>query len=130
MSNYHTPECLAQFHFAAHELKDFTLRHPRYCLMCGGAGSHTSYDAVEFWGALISMPSLEACDKCIGQGRCSLCAHQHDDEWGGEKCAVCEWQWYGDIQAPELMDETDCGCFDAELNSIYQHKEEYDDRII
>jgi len=65
------------------------------CPVCGGSGFITHYDSVEWWGAMVSMPTTEACECWVSAQRCPRGCPKGSLEWNTAEdeahCLNCGW---------------------------------------
>lgn len=97
----HTENCKK----AQAAVEAFKAAHPDHCKTCGGHGSNGQPSDPS-----VGLYDPEPCEDCIGQGRCPVCGHQHDEEWDGEACEACGWNWdpkLSVVSAP--WHECECG---------------------
>jgi hypothetical protein len=78
-------------------------RWPHYCRTCEGWGiiqwdeNQAPLGSGHRWMETIT----EACDVCLGSGKCPRCGHEEAfDSASEETCPYCEWDLNGDAGMP------------------------------
>lgn len=92
----HTVHCIDLHNLAQKYRRDW----PDYCRSCNGWGCHIQPQT--YWEPEDVSPCV-----CIEDGRCPRCAYPHGEDWEGETCEACGWQ-YDDGGGG--FDEPECEC--------------------
>jgi len=71
----------------------------------------------------------EACDECVGSGRCPRCGHEQGDPglFGDAEhpCEICNWNW-GKTPGDTPPDYWECDCLELEAEAVAARlKEDY-----
>jgi hypothetical protein len=96
----HTEQCLKNKAMA----EAWEAAHPNACKKCLGYGGFSSYSREDG-------PDYDFCSACVGQGKCPMCGAAQGDDWEGETCAVCGWN-YENVEDGGFTWE--CYCWEAE----------------
>jgi hypothetical protein len=96
----HTWQCI-DLHL---QIADYERDWPNYCRKCGGWGGFAIPQT--YW----EPGDFDVCE-CICSGFCPRCNHLHNEDWEGEICEECGWQY--DASGAGIV-EVECECIDQE----------------